>query len=247
MLDILRITNLLQFVPRMSHDSCYAVVLVSADAEWRAVKSYYPKPETHPSPYGEWFAGEISGKEIIFFQGGWGKIAAAGSVQYVIDRFAPELVMNLGTCGGFVGDVELGEVILVEETLVYDIVEQMTDVQKAIEHYVTRLDLAWLKSNESLPLPVRRGRLVSGDRDILPSDIQALRERYGAVAADWESGAIAWVAARNQMRCLILRTVSDMVSEEGGEAYGNYGLFQERTNSAMHRILESLPGWIPKT
>ena len=247
MLDILRITNLLQFVPRMSHDSCYAVVLVSADAEWRAVKSYYPKPETHPSPYGEWFAGEISGKEIIFFQGGWGKIAAAGSVQYVIDRFAPELVMNLGTCGGFVGDVELGEVILVEETLVYDIVEQMTDVQKAIEHYVTRLDLAWLKSNESLPLPVRRGRLVSGDRDILPSDIQALRERYGAVAADWESGAIAWVAARNQMRCLILRAVSDMVSEEGGEAYGNYGLFQERTNSAMNRILESLPGWIPKT
>jgi adenosylhomocysteine nucleosidase len=247
MLDISRIANVLQCVPGMGHGSCYAVVLVSDNAEWRAVRSYYPKPETNLSPYGEWFASKISGKEIIFFQGGWGKIAAAGSAQYVIDRFAPELVMNLGTCGGFVGDVELGEVILVEETLVYDIMEQMTDAQKAIEHYVTRLDLAWLKSRESLPLPVRRGRLVSGDRDILPSDIQALRERYGAVAADWESGAIAWVAARNQTRCLILRAVSDMVSEEGGEAYGNYELFQERTSDVMHRMLESLPRWIPKT
>jgi adenosylhomocysteine nucleosidase len=231
----------------MSHDSSYAVVLISDNAEWRAVRLYYPKAQMYHSPYGEWFSSEISGKQIIFFQGGWGKIAAAGSTQYVIDRFVPELVMNLGTCGGFVGDVELGEVILVEETLVYDIMEQMTDAQKAIEHYVTSLDLAWLKSREPLPLPVRRGRLVSGDRDILPSDIHILRERYGAVAADWESGAIAWVAARNQMRCLILRAVSDMVSERGEEAYGNYELFQERTNSVMHRMLESLPKWIPET
>ena len=246
MLDIPRRTSLLQCMPRMSHDSCYAVVLVSDNAEWRAVRSYYPKPEIHPSPYGEWFSTEISGKQIIFFQGGWGKIAAAGSAQYVIDRFGPELVMNLGTCGGFVGAVELGEVILVGETLVYDIMEQMTDAHKAIEHYVTRLDLAWLKSREPLPLHVRRGRLVSGDRDILPSDIHTLRERYGAVAADWESGAIAWVAARNQTRCLILRAVSDVVSEEAGEAYGNYELFQERTNDVMRRMLESLPGWIPE-
>jgi adenosylhomocysteine nucleosidase len=228
----------------MNHNSCYATVLISDNAEWRAVRSYYPKAEMHHSPYGEWFSIEISAKQIIFFQGGWGKIAAAGSAQYAIDTFAPELIMNLGTCGGFVGGVELGEVILVEETLVYDIIEQMTDAQKAIEHYVTRLDLAWLKSREPLPLPVRRGRLVSADRDILPSDIPTLRERYGAVAADWESGAIAWVASRNQTRCLILRAVSDMVSEGGGEAYGNYELFQERTNDVMRRMLESLPGWI---
>ena len=231
----------------MTHDSCYAVVLISDNAEWRAVRSYYPKAEMHRSPYGEWFSIEISGKRITFFQGGWGKIAAAGSAQYAIDRFAPQLIMNLGTCGGFVGSVELGEVILVEETLVYDIMEQMTDAQKAIEHYVTRLDLAWLKSKEPLPLPVRRGRLVSADRDILPSDIHTLRKRYGAVAADWESGAIAWVAARNQMHCLILRAVSDMVSEGGGEAYGNYELFQGRTNDVMSRMLESLPRWIPET
>jgi len=230
----------------MNHNSCYATVLISDNAEWRAVRSYYPKAEIHHSPYGEWFSIEISAKQIIFFQGGWGKIAAAGSAQYAIDTFAPELIMNLGTCGGFVGSVELGEVILVEETLVYDIIEQMTDAQKAIEHYVTRLDLTWLKSREPLPLPVRRGRLVSADRDILPSDIHTLRERYGAVAADWESGAIAWVAARNQTQCLILRAVSDMVSERGGEAYGNYELFQERTNDVMRRMLESLPGWIPE-
>jgi len=121
----------------MADDSCYAVVLISDDAEWRAVRSHYPRVEMRHSPYGEIFSIELSGKQATFFQGGWGKIAAAASAQYAIDRFAPKLLMNLGTCSGFLGSVELGEVILVKETLVYDIVEQMTDSQKAIEHYVT--------------------------------------------------------------------------------------------------------------
>jgi adenosylhomocysteine nucleosidase len=174
----------------MTHESCYAAILVSANAEWQTVRSHYLEAEIQHSPYGEWFSIEISGKRIAFFQGGWGKISAAGSTQYAIDRFGPELVMNLGTCGGFAGSVEVGEFILVEETLVYDIINQMTEAQDAIEHYVTRLNLDWLKSNEPLPLPVRRGRLVSADRDILPSDICTLKRRYGAVAADWESGAM---------------------------------------------------------
>jgi adenosylhomocysteine nucleosidase len=120
----------------------------------------------------------------------------------------------------------------------------MANKRKAVEHYVTRLNLVWLNSKEPLPLAVRRGRLVSADRDILPSDIPILKERYEAVAADWESGAIAWVATRNQMPCLILRGVTDLVDEGGGETYGNYGLLQQRTDQVMRRILDSLAGWI---
>ena len=43
------------------------------------------------------------------------------------------------------------------------------------------------------------------------------------MALDWESGAIAWVAARNQTRCLILRGVTDLVGEAGDEAYDGTG------------------------
>ena len=71
-----------------------------------------------------------------------------------------------------------------------------------------------------------------------------LTERYSAVAADWESGAIAWVAQRNKTHCLILRGVSDLVGADGGEAYGNLELFQDRTRTIMSRLLEQLPGWL---
>lgn len=139
----------------------------------------------------------------MMFQSGWGKISAASSTQYVVDTFHPKLVINLGTCGGFSGLVNRGDIILVTETLVYDIVEQMSDAEEAIQSYSTKLDLEFLR--KPYPINVIPGELVSGDRDIIPSDIPMLKKKYRAIAADWESGAIAWVAARNSTRCLIFK------------------------------------------
>jgi adenosylhomocysteine nucleosidase len=218
------------------------VVLISADAEWRALRSILPAQTAQPTPFGEWFSTAINGQEVIYFHGGWGKIAAAASTQYAIDRWQPQLLVNLGTCGGFAGEIERGEVLLVERTLVYDILEQMGDAQQAVEFYATRLDLSWLATD--LPMPVRRGLLVSADRDLLVEDIARLKALYGATAADWESGAIAWVAARSGVRCLILRAVTDLVSETAGEAYGDYSLFAKRTGEVMQHLVASLPEWL---
>ncbi len=218
------------------------VVIVSANAEWRVVKELYPALILHRSPFGEFADLTLDTWNLKLFHGGWGKISAAASAQYVVDHFQPDLLVNLGTCGGFSGRIEAGTVILVERTLVYDIIEQMGDAAGAIAHYVTSLDLGWLPQN--LPHLVSRGLLISADRDILAADIPMLIEKYGAVAADWESGAIAWVAKRNGTRCLILRGVTDLVGVEGGEAYGNLELFHERTKTVMKNLFEQLPAWL---
>jgi adenosylhomocysteine nucleosidase len=52
---------------------------------------------------------------------------------------------------------------------------------------------------------VRRALLVSADRDVQVGDIPRFKARYTAIAADWESGAIAYVAARNKVRCSFCR------------------------------------------
>jgi adenosylhomocysteine nucleosidase len=177
----------------------------------------------------------------IFLHGGWGKIAAAASAQYAIDRWQPGLLVNLGTCGGFAGQVDRGEIILAEKTLVYDIIEQMGDPNQAIAHYTTEIDLSWLA--EPYPQPVRRTLLVSADRDLLPVDLTLLRSRYAAVAGDWESGAIAFVAARNQIPTLILRGVTDLVTDDSGEAYGNIDLFHQASREIMQGLVADLPAW----
>jgi adenosylhomocysteine nucleosidase len=226
------------------------VVLISANAEWRVVRELYPTLDLQQSPYGEYAELNLPLQSVTLFHGGWGKISAAATAQYVIDHFKPDLLVNLGTCGGFVGRIETGAIILVERTLVYDIIEQMGDSAEAIDFYSTKIDLSWLKddgrwtTDHDGPSSIVRGLLVSADRDILVEDIPMLIEKYDAVAADWESGAIAWVAQKNNTRVLILRAVSDLVGGDGGEAYGNIELFHERTKTVMKDLFNQLPGWL---
>jgi len=168
------------------------VVVVSANAEWTAVKTLFPNAEIRSSPYGEYFQVVITEYPVIFFHTGWGKTASAGALQYVLDHHHPDLVINLGTCGGFAGVVQRGEVILVEWSFIYDIVEMM-DCEDVTDYYAASLDLSWLA--EPHPFPVRRGLIASADSDLLPDRIPFLRSR-GALAADWESAPLAWVAKK---------------------------------------------------
>jgi adenosylhomocysteine nucleosidase len=214
------------------------VVIISANSEWQATKEILSPAQVQYSPLGEMF--EI--QPFTYFHGGWGKISAAATTQYVIDQLQPDLLINLGTCGGFEGRIARGTIILVTKTIIYDIIEQMSDPDEAIAHYTTDLDHSWLPT--PFPHPVQPGLLISADRDILAEEIPSLVQKYGAVAADWESGAIAWVAKRNAVRYLILRGVTDLVGTGGGEAYGNIGLFHENTRTIMQRLIEQLPAWV---
>lgn len=217
------------------------VVIISAITEWLAVKEALPGLTIGATPYGECFEATLEGRDYMFVHAGWGKAASAGAMQYVIDHYSPDLTVNLGTCGGFEGEVHLDEVILVERTFVYDIVELMGDFGAVQEYYASDMDLSWIPS--PYPYPARRGTLASADSDLQPAKIAQLKSQ-GAIAADWESAALAWVARKNHARLLILRVVSDLVNETGGEAYDNIALFKERTKGIMRRLIEQLPGWV---
>ena len=231
-----------QSLPNHQLERCILkiVILVSAIAEWEAVKPLFPDAKIHQSPFGESMDLILDTWHLTLFHSGWGKISSAAMMQYVIDHEAPDLIVNLGTCGGFDGVVDRGDVILVEKTFVYDIVELMGDLNIS-NYYASSLDLSWLP--EPYPHPVRRGTIASADSDLPPEKIPLLKA-HGAIAADWESGALAWVANKNNARLLILRAVSDMVNEQSGEAYDNIELFNERAATIMKRLIEQLPDWL---
>ncbi len=224
------------------------VVVISASAEWEASRSTIAERfgGIGGSSDALWCCdtgtATTSQHPIPVHSARWGKISAAASAQAAIDRWAPSLLVNLGTCGGFEGAIARDTVILVTHTLVYDIVEQMGDADAALEAYAVDLDLSWLR--EPYPLPVQPGLLLSADRDLILNEIPELQRRFGGVAGDWESGAIAYVAARNDTRCLILRGVTDLVGPGGGEAYGDPAFFRRRSEAVMTRLLASLPAWL---
>lgn len=214
-------------------------VLVSANGEWDAVVSILQPKSIQQSPIGAHFRVELAGQLCHFFHSGWGKIATAASTQYVIDQYHPELIINIGTCGGFAGTGTVGEVLLVSETVVYDIVERMDDPIAALEHYSTRNNLAWITN--PLPVGTRLGRIASADQDIDFNSFNFLTETHKADGADWETGAFTWVAARNNVRWLALRGVSDIVTPRGSETDNGVDLWRSRLDQLMAKILTDLP------
>jgi adenosylhomocysteine nucleosidase len=228
--------------PKRDPDFKYAVI-ISANMEWKSLKKLLPPAgELKRSPWGEYFINEVGGQQVLFFHQGWGKVAAAAGTQYVIDQWHPQVLINLGTCGGFEGEIKKFDTVLADSTIIYDIREAMGDSKEAIKDYATSIDLSWLGDN--LPDSVIVTTLISADQDLRPTDIQFLKENYKAKAGDWESGAIAYTATRNNTRLLILRGVTDIVSPAAGEAYGNFELFASRTDTVMNRLMTKLPNWI---
>jgi len=236
---------------QMNKDRIKVVVLISANVEWNTISKLYQNVKMKSSPFGHWFETPIQVKndsiqpqqlEVIYFHGGWGKISAAASTQYIIDIWQPELLVNFGTCGGFEGEIERGTIILAEKTIVYDIIEQMYKSEDHIAHYTTVIDLSWLDPH--YPITVKKSILVSGDRDLIIEQVPELKVQFGAIAGDWESGAIAYIAEKNGIRTLILRGVSDLVGKSGGEAYNDFLIFEKNTHLILRKLVESLPEWI---
>ena len=216
------------------------VALISASAEWKIVLTQLPGEPLHDTPFGQWFTRRLGAEDVVFFHGGYGKVAAAGSTQYAIDRWHPGLLVNLGTCGGFGGERKVGDIVLASETTIYDIVELMGNPDEAIADFRTRLDTsAW---PARLAGRVVVGPIVSADRDLDPTAVAGLAAKYHAGVGDWESGAIAWVASHNHTPVLILRGVTDVVDAAGNDPTYNAVDVWERASIAVMTSLVALLG-----
>jgi adenosylhomocysteine nucleosidase len=121
--------------------------------------------------------------------------------------------------------------------VIYDICERSGGQDEMIERFTSELPEC-----PAMPACVKRGTLVTGDQDADPARIKCLRLQYGAIAADWESGAVAYVAYQcNGIQCRILRVVSDMVAS--GDIVNNQ-TFEERIDRYLPTLLEKLPDFV---
>jgi adenosylhomocysteine nucleosidase len=224
------------------------VAMISASAEWKVLRAQLPEAAQHDTPFGEWLVHRVGGQDVVFFHGGYGKVAAAGSTQYAIDRWHPALIVNLGTCGGFGGERKVGDIVLASETTIYDIVERMGDPDEAIADFRTRLDTSSWPARLSGRVTI--GPIVSADRDLDPAAVAGLAAKYHTGVGDWESGAIAWVASHNRTSVLILRGVTDLVDAPGGDpTYGAEGAWQRASIAVMASLVallgDALPDLVP--
>lgn len=207
------------------------VVVVCSDTEWRIVRDILKPIEISTSVFGELF----EHNDALFFQIGWTKTVAAAGVQYVIDTYHPERVINIGTCGGFEGFASLDDIFLITKAVIYDLNERMGNPKRVIESFVTTLDISDIST--TVANATKTATIASADADVDSAHIETLHTDFGAIVADWESGSVAYVARLNNQKLHILRGVTDIVSREGGDVYGNERLFEKRAVDVLRKLV----------
>lgn len=165
------------------------------------------------------YTGTYDSSPVIIARSGVGKSLSAMIAQRLIDAYRPGAVIFTGLAGSIHPDLEIGDVIVAEETLQYDMDARALGFHLGeipyTPHRIIPCDPQLVERAASTTLPagkVRRGRILTGDRFVNRSAYQEmgfLRSELQGDAVEMEGASVALVALINELPCVVVRTISD--------------------------------------
>ncbi|MDD2364730.1 MAG: futalosine hydrolase [Desulfuromonadaceae bacterium] len=181
----------------------------------------------------EYMEGTIGNLRVVVSAGGVGKVNAAAVSAVMIDRYHPQLVINTGCAGAYIGSgLTIGNLVVASEEMLGD--EGVTEPGgwKGLRYMnITSIEQGGLCCYNSLPLSrhasekamqladyygvfLMRGRSVtvstcSGTK-LRGSE---LSKQWSAVMENMEGAAVAQVCLRCGVSCLEIRGISNIVDD----------------------------------
>ena len=171
-------------------------------------------------------SGRLGGVPVVVAKCGAGKVNAAMCAAAMVLRYAPSLVVSTGVAGGIGPDVKIGDLVVATHAVQYDYDTTAIGEPKAFVS-AGGTEMVELPTSErhnailaqyaaEIYSGVHRGVIATGDRFVADPDFcAALREEFGAVACEMETGAIAHVCAANRTAFCGLRAISDNANDDG--------------------------------
>lgn len=138
--------------------------------------------------------------------GGVGKVNAAMAAQLLMDRFGVEAILNPGCAGALTG-LPVGTLIAATHCVQHDVDTTLAGDPPGFVSTVERVEFPCVPP----PLPnAVPGIVATGDwfgRDF--DRARRLRSAYRADICDMEACAVAQVCLRNDLDCMVVKSVSD--------------------------------------
>ena len=159
-------------------------------------------------------SGELDGLSVVATTAGMGTVNAAAATQHLISKYAPQAVVFSGIAGGLNPKLHIDDVVI-GKCLRYLDTDTLADVAAAVlvEHGFVdaSLDVAAVEKD---PKQFLVGTIATGDRFVTGDAMRtAAIEATHADCVEMEGAAIAHIAAKNGVDCLVLRAISDNCDE----------------------------------
>lgn len=180
--------------------------------------------------------------QLILLLSGIGKVNAAMCTQYVIDKFAPKYIINVGVAGGLSNDLTFGDVVVADDLVQYDM--DVTAFNMPLGQ-IPRLDTFSFASDTTLLAHVNNlkpdnytinvGRIISGDQFIDDQEkAKQLHVQFKALACEMEGAAVAQVCYLNKVPFIVVRALSDMAGQSDSHKDAAQ-IYKELKDMVAHR------------
>lgn len=164
--------------------------------------------------------------KLIIANCGAGEIAAAGGTQFLISEYKVDMIINFGVVGGLTADMAKTKTCVVEKVVHYDYDTSAVD-NIEVGRYLAYPDV-YIPTTKSLvdkaiSLYPELTPVICASADKFVADPQQkinLNKQFGADICEMEAAGIVLICNRNNIPCLLIKSVSDSI-EGGAEEFRN--------------------------
>jgi adenosylhomocysteine nucleosidase len=145
--------------------------------------------------------GGLNGRRVVVILSGPGRKNAAHATEILIDGHHPQRVISAGFAGGLSPRLKRNDILVVDRLVNAEGGEMAVELSAGLA--------------KTLQQPnVHCGALLTNDRVVRsPRERQSLHQRYGAMAVDMETFAVAEVCRRRQVPFSAVRVINDTSDE----------------------------------
>lgn len=171
------------------------------------------------------YAYEMQAGRLYVLHCGIGELAAAAATQFLVSRYAVDLIVNFGVVGGLTDEMSKQKVCLVERVVHHDFdLSEFQPVRPgqypAYPDEFLPATPALVEKAAALHPELKRVVCASGDQFIGTAEKKrALHKRFLADICEMEAAGVLLTCLRNSTPCLLIKAVSDGL-EGGVEEFG---------------------------
>ncbi len=174
----------------------------------------------------DFYNGSYKGISLVVCCAGMGKAASAAATQLLCSHFSCDAVIFSGIAGNMSGRVGINDVVLGETVFYHDAeIDMLAQSYPHLKGYKADKTLLAAADKSCAELSIKHlcGSIATGDlfvgSDALKADI---RSRCNPDCVEMEGASVSHIAAKNDVPCLIIRSISDNADDVAGvEVAGN--------------------------
>lgn len=191
----------------------------------------------------EFVSGKLGAHEVILVKSGIGKVNAALSTAILLQQFAPEIVLNTGSAGGFKKGLAVGTVVISDEVIHHDVdatvfgyaIGQVPQMPATYQSDQKLIELSKQAVNEIGQHAYEVGQIATGDSFMSdPIRVNRVKEQFPKmIAAEMEAAAIAQVCHQFGIRFVVIRALSDIAGEQSEISFDEFLPVAAKHSSAI--------------